>query len=171
MLHSLRTDTCKLAPAQCEYRQGYWRYWYQADHVYGYATVYFMCAIIGVFTIGNIILTISRRSKSRASGNLTWRRGLATGRFLSYRSFYIQGLRWYSPSAGVMLLGVCGAIYFFGELLNITFLYTSSTDCSALTLGPKPYYWPNTKKLSYGGSPPLATRSGWMAVALLPFVM
>jgi hypothetical protein len=171
MLHSSRADTCKLALAQCDYRQGYWRYWHQADHVYGHATVYFMCAVIGVFIIGNIISTTLRRSKSTTSGNPTWRRGLATGRFLSYRSFHIQGLRWYSPSAGVMLLGVCGAIYFFSELLNITSLYTSSTDCSALTLGPKPYYWPNTNTLSYGGSPPLATRSGWMAVALLPFVM
>ena len=41
----------------------------------------------------------------------------------------------------------------------------------ALTIGPNPYYWPNTKNLSYGSSPPLATRSGWIAVALLPFVM
>ena len=148
MLHSSRKDTCKLTPTQCEYRQGYWRYWYRADHVCGHATVYFMCAVIGVFTIGNIISTISRRSRSRTSENLTWRRGLATGRFLSYRSFHIQGLRWYSPSAGVMLLGVCGAVYFFGELVNTAFLYTSSTDCPALTLGPRPYYWPNTKKLS-----------------------
>jgi hypothetical protein len=148
MLHSSRKDTRKSTPTQCEYRQGYWRCWYRADHVCGHATVYFMCAVIGVFTIGNMISTISRRSRSRTSENLTWRRGLATGRFLSYRSFHIQGLRWYSPSAGVMLLGVCGAVYFFGELVNTAFLYTSSTDCPALTLGPRPYYWPNTKKMS-----------------------
>lgn len=42
---------------------------------------------------------------------------------------------------------------------------------TGLSLGPKPYYWPNTKTVSYGGSPPLATRTGWMAVALLPFVV
>lgn len=47
MLHSSRKDTCKLTPTQCEYRQGYWRYWYRADHVCGHATVYFMCAVIG----------------------------------------------------------------------------------------------------------------------------
>jgi ferric-chelate reductase len=42
-----------------------------------------------------------------------------------------------------------------------------------MTLGPKPYYWANTKdgKVSYGNSPPLATRAGWMALALLPFVL
>ncbi|KAK1142280.1 hypothetical protein N8T08_008025 [Aspergillus melleus] len=40
-----------------------------------------------------------------------------------------------------------------------------------MTLGPKPYYWPNTRELSYGSSPPIATRTGWMALALLPFVL
>lgn len=40
-----------------------------------------------------------------------------------------------------------------------------------MTLGPKPYYWPNTKELSYGSSPPIATRTGWMALALLPLVL
>ncbi|PYH98954.1 hypothetical protein BO71DRAFT_343758, partial [Aspergillus ellipticus CBS 707.79] len=40
-----------------------------------------------------------------------------------------------------------------------------------MTLGPQPYYWPNTEAVSYGGSPPLATRSGWMALALLPFIL
>lgn len=40
-----------------------------------------------------------------------------------------------------------------------------------LTLGPKPYYWPNTKEVVFGGSPPLAIRAGWIALGLLPFVM
>lgn len=39
----------------------------------------------------------------------------------------------------------------------------------AMTLGPQPYYWPTDA--SYGSSPPIATRSGWMALALLPFVL
>ncbi|KAH8668427.1 ferric reductase like transmembrane component-domain-containing protein [Xylariales sp. PMI_506] len=40
-----------------------------------------------------------------------------------------------------------------------------------MTLGPHPYYWPNTSTVSYGGSPPIATRSGWMALACLPFML
>ena len=40
-----------------------------------------------------------------------------------------------------------------------------------MTLGPQPYYWPNTKTVSYGGSPPIATRSGFMALGLFPFVV
>lgn len=27
MLHSSREDSCKLTPEQCEYRNGFWRYW------------------------------------------------------------------------------------------------------------------------------------------------
>lgn len=40
-----------------------------------------------------------------------------------------------------------------------------------MTLGPRPYYWPNTKTLSFGNSPPIATRTGWMALGCLPFVI
>ncbi|KAF5863478.1 hypothetical protein ETB97_009979 [Aspergillus alliaceus] len=65
-------------------------------------------------------------------------------------------MRYFSPSLGVIILGAIGTIFFF-----------------AMTLGPKPYYWPNTRdgKVSYGNSPPIATRTGWMALALLPFVL
>lgn len=41
----------------------------------------------------------------------------------------------------------------------------------AMTLGPRPYYWPNTKKISFGNSPPIATRTGYMALACMPFLM
>jgi hypothetical protein len=40
-----------------------------------------------------------------------------------------------------------------------------------LMLGPQPYYWPNSPTKSYGDSPPIATRSGWMALAMLPFLL
>lgn len=28
LLHSSRADTCTLTPEQCDYRRGFWRYWY-----------------------------------------------------------------------------------------------------------------------------------------------
>ena len=37
-----------------------------------------------------------------------------------------------------------------------------------MTVAPQPYYWPS---LDWGSSPPLATRSGWMALACMPFVL
>lgn len=38
-----------------------------------------------------------------------------------------------------------------------------------MSFGPNPYYWPTNA--DYGDSPPLATRAGWMALGLLPFVL
>ena len=57
-----------------------------------------------------------------------------------------------SPPLGVILLLVAGFVFFM-----------------AMTLSPSPYYWPATA--SFGDSPPIATRTGWMALALLPFGM
>jgi ferric-chelate reductase len=45
----------------------------------------------------------------------------------------------------------------------------SNLAIKGMTLGPQPYYWPTDA--SYGSSPPIATRAGWMALALLPFVL
>ncbi|EWG54179.1 hypothetical protein FVEG_12454 [Fusarium verticillioides 7600] len=36
-----------------------------------------------------------------------------------------------------------------------------------MDLIPQPYYWPS---LDFGGSPPLGTRSGWLALGCMPFV-
>ncbi|RHZ47396.1 putative cysteine synthase B, partial [Aspergillus thermomutatus] len=151
MLHSSRKDTCKLSPEQCAYRHGHWRYWYQADHVYALNTVYFMCATIGVFAITHFL---SRRAPLPVKRSAIWRKATAAMRYLSYQGYQIPSLRYWSPSLGVMLLGLVGFVFFF-----------------AMTLGPKPYYWPNTATVSYGSSPPIATRTGWMALALLPFVL
>ncbi|KAL1962021.1 hypothetical protein VTN77DRAFT_665 [Rasamsonia byssochlamydoides] len=145
MLHSSRADSCTLTPAQCAYRRGHWRYWYQADHVYGLETIYFMCATIGIFVVAHLFSTYAPRrlSRNKISNNIR-----AVLRYLSYR-----GLSW-SPGIGVSLLILAGTVFFF-----------------AMTLGPKPYYWPNTKTVNFGSSPPIATRSGWMALGLLPFVL
>ncbi|RHZ69270.1 hypothetical protein CDV55_106632 [Aspergillus turcosus] len=151
MLHSSRADTCKLSPEQCAYRRGHWRYWYQADHVYALNTVYFMCATIGVFAIAHFL---SRRAPLPVKRSAVWRKTTAALRYLSYQGYQIPSLRYWSPSLGVCLLGLVGFVYFF-----------------AMTLGPKPYYWPNTATVSYGSSPPIATRTGWMALGLLPFVL
>jgi hypothetical protein len=37
-----------------------------------------------------------------------------------------------------------------------------------MVLAPKPYYWSD---IMFGGSPPLATRSGWLALACMPFIL
>ncbi|EFR00970.1 hypothetical protein MGYG_03972 [Nannizzia gypsea CBS 118893] len=148
LLHSSREDKCELTPAQCEFRSGYWRYWYISDLVYARATVYFICAIVFVFSLAYIFLRHTPRSP--IDKFLQKPKGLV--RYCIYRGFRVPFLAWLSPNVGRMLVISAGILFF-----------------SALTLGPKPYYWPNTKDVVYGGSPPIATRAGWMALGLLPF--
>ncbi|KAF2453184.1 ferric-chelate reductase [Lineolata rhizophorae] len=151
MFHSSREDNCTLTPEQCQYREGYWRYWYQADHRYGLTTVYFMIAFVAFFTIGNIL---QRFIFPKAPNVRLWQCGVAGFRYAAYRSFAIRPIGWWSPPLGYILVGLAGTIFFFG-----------------LALGPKPYYWSNTMEINFGNSPPIATRSGWIAVALLPFTL
>ncbi|KAL0254269.1 hypothetical protein SLS55_009743 [Diplodia seriata] len=152
-LHSSREDSCELTPDQCAYRNGFWRYWYKADYRFARTTVYFVLAMIGLFTAGNIVSRITPRSVQRKR---FWRQTQASLRYVGYRAYRIRVFDWYSPSLAYLLVGLAGAVFFF-----------------AMTLGPKPYYWPNTQdgSVSYGSSPPIATRTGWMAVGLLPFVV
>ncbi|KAJ5096141.1 hypothetical protein NUU61_005497 [Penicillium alfredii] len=149
MLHSSRADTCKLTKAQCAYRNSRWRYWYEADHVYGLNTVYFMCAVIGVFAISHFLVLFAPDCVKRT---WIWRTTTSASRYLAYRGYRFPMLQYWSPSLGVLALGLVGAVF-----------------CFAMTLGPKPYYWPTDA--SYGSSPPIATRTGWMALGLLPFVL
>ncbi|KAJ5580845.1 hypothetical protein N7450_007146 [Penicillium hetheringtonii] len=149
MLHSSREDKCKLSAAQCAYRNYRWRYWYEADHVYALNTVYFLCAVIGVFTISNILVRFAPEWLKRTR---IWRTTTSASRYLAYRGYRLPALRYWAPSLGVILLGLAGAVFFL-----------------AMTLGPQPYYWP--KDANYGSSPPIATRAGWMALALLPFIL
>ncbi|GAD96998.1 ferric-chelate reductase [Paecilomyces variotii No. 5] len=158
MLHSSRMDMCKLTPEQCAYRNRKWLYWYKDDYYYGHGTVYFIVVLIALFAAAHIAHLVYQSptikpGKSIASSKLV-SKPLALVRFFSYRSFAIKPLGWYSPALGVILIG-CAAWVYFG----------------ILTLGPKPYYWPNTPTVNYGGSPPIASRAGFMALALLPFTV
>ncbi|KAL1958561.1 hypothetical protein VTO42DRAFT_4158 [Malbranchea cinnamomea] len=153
MLHSSREDSCSLTPEQCEYRRGYWRYWYHADRVYAQGTVYFMCATIGVFAIHHFFRRL-RYAESRPFHDRLSSKARAIVRFLSYRGLHLPASSWFSDNLGVVALILIGILFF-----------------SLMTLAPKPYYWPNTRTVSFGNSPPIATRTGWMALALLPFVL
>lgn len=151
MLHSSRADSCSMTPEQCAYRNGHWRYWYEADHVYSLNTIYFFCATVGVFAIANFLI---KYAPAQLKKSVLWQKATAGLRYLAYRGYEMPVLRYWSPSLGVILLGLAGTVFFF-----------------AMTLGPKPYYWPEVQPKSYGSSPPIATRTGWMALAILPFVL
>lgn len=129
MLHSSRADKCKLTPAQCAYRNNHWRYWYafrglcgclranlvvlryQADNVYALNTVYFLCAVIGVFTLSNLLVRLSPDWVKRTR---IWRATTSISRYLAYRGYRFPVVRYWSPSLGVILLGLAGAVFFFG---------------------------------------------------------
>lgn len=112
MLHSSRMDMCMLTAEQCAYRSGHWRYWYQADHVYGLNTIYFLCAVSGVFALAHVW---NRAMWSTNQAARPSRNPIVAGlRYLSYRSFHVRAFSWYSPVLGVILLGLVGFVYFMG---------------------------------------------------------
>lgn len=151
-LHSSRAYHCKLNSTElCHYQQGYWRFWYEADHRYALPTVAFFMTAIILFAIGSLVAEIP--STSPGLSRRVRQKLLVSARYLSYRGFRSRLLRWNSAPVGVLLLGAAGSIYLF-----------------CMVLGPKPYYWPNTHELSFGNSPPIATRSGWLAMGCLPFI-
>lgn len=80
-----------------------------------------------------------------------------------------------------MELGSDWSLAVGGGWCHLLFLYVVHTSMEAvlhrganfrclegMDLAPTPYYWPS---LDFGGSPPLGTRSGWMALACMPFVL
>lgn len=151
-LHSDRTRHCKMTPEQCAFVTQPWVNWYMGDLVYSRNAVYFFVATIAVFVaayaFGRLLPASVRRRPA-------WLRGLAAVRALSYPdALRLRAWQWNAPSVGVCLLGGAGAVYFL-----------------ALTLGPHPYYWPNTATVTYGDSPPLANRSGYMSLGCLPFIL
>lgn len=85
---------------------------YQADHVYALNTVYFLCAVIGVFTISNLLAKFSPQWLKRTR---LWRATNSASRYLAYRGYRFPALRHWTPSLGVMALVVLGAIFFLGR--------------------------------------------------------
>ncbi|PMB73076.1 Ferric/cupric reductase transmembrane component 7 [Beauveria bassiana] len=153
LLHSSRDPgKCTLTPERCTYKSRYWVFWYEADHVFALPTVYFFLAVIAVFALGHFISVYAPARLTRQS--TPWRRAVAGLRFCAYKTWRIGGPNSssISQSLGAYLLLGAGVVFF-----------------AAMTLGPRPYYWPTDAK--YGSSPPLATRTGWMALACMPFIL
>ncbi|CEJ55062.1 hypothetical protein PMG11_01339 [Penicillium brasilianum] len=150
LLHSSRdAGNCTMTDEQCAFKTSYWLFWYQADHRYALPTVAFFLVAIGLFTIGHVASGILPQ---RIKQHSLLSRVFAGFRFLSYKGWRLRG--WNTQSIGMFLLGAAGLVFFL-----------------AMTLGPRPYYWPNTKEISYGNSPPIATRTGFMALACMPFLI
>lgn len=147
-----RAFTCDgFTEAQCAWYMHRWHFWYIADHVYALPTVAFFMSGIGLFTIGHLVsYYIIGLAFPKFRGPKPWRMLVASIRYLSYRGFHVASLGFNSAPIGVLVLGLIGAVFFF-----------------CMDLIPQPYYWPS---LDFGGSPPLGTRSGWLALGCMPFV-
>ncbi|PLB36842.1 ferric reductase family protein [Aspergillus candidus] len=149
MLHSDREAMCMMTPEQCALKFSYWVFWYEADHRFALPTVAFFMVAIILFALGNLVSSLAPQRLKQTSG---WSRLTAVFRVLSYKSWRVGS--WNTRSLGTILLGAAGLVFFL-----------------AMTLGPRPYYWPNTKDAKYGSSPPIATRTGFMALGCLPFLI
>ncbi|KAK9900673.1 hypothetical protein P389DRAFT_166125 [Cystobasidium minutum MCA 4210] len=132
----------------CAEKSRRWVNWYIADYVYAQPTAILICVFIALFAIVHqySVYQSSRQNRSRSR---IYYRILALGRWLAIKQFRIPG--WSSVSIGNCLI-LAG--------LGLFFLL--------MTVVPQPYYWP---EIGWAHSPPLGTRTGWMALALLPFLI
>lgn len=119
---------------------------YEADHVYALNTVYFMCAVIGVFAISNILV---RLTPDRVRRTRPWRMFTSGSRYLSYHGYRLPVLQYWSPALGVVILGAVGAVFFLGgcnglaklEVSSLILDYSNDTGPSALLLADRCFIW------------------------------
>ncbi|KAF9049544.1 hypothetical protein BDZ89DRAFT_940671 [Hymenopellis radicata] len=135
-----------------------WHNWYSADWEYGQTTLAFFCAGIATVFLFKVVAHLRGRKFTVLQGDLsvthqpgTLDRVIAACRYATARQFHVRTLHWYSPPLAAVV-AVCGMF---------TFLM-------ALMLAVRPYYWPND---AMGHSPPIATRAGWISIAIMPFMI
>ncbi|KAL1745572.1 hypothetical protein HDZ31DRAFT_36155 [Schizophyllum fasciatum] len=143
-----------------------WLDWYRADWDYGQTTIAFFCAGIGAASLLYAVVLLRDGCTSRRNGPDMAYNGLDSGRptratiferliagcrYAAARQFRIRALGWYSPPLAAVLAVTGMTIFVF-----------------ALMLCVRPYYWPN---MAMGHSMPIATRSGWIAIAIMPFMI
>ncbi|KAJ6477653.1 FAD-binding domain-containing protein [Mycena sanguinolenta] len=131
-----------------------WHDWYTADWDYGQTTLAFFCAAILAATISHAASWFRARSNASEKGEPT--PGLADKvtaafRYTTARQFHVRTTRWYAPPLAA-IIGVSGMFIFIMSLM----------------LAVRPFYWPNEEM---GHSPPIATRSGWISLAIMPFMI
>ncbi|KAJ6605111.1 hypothetical protein B0H10DRAFT_606959 [Mycena sp. CBHHK59/15] len=130
-----------------------WHDWYTADWDYGQTTLEFFCAAILASTLLNLLARIRARltvSKDKAAPGLV-DKATALFRYTGARQFYLRASNWYAPPLAA-IIAVSGLFIFV----------------MTLTLAVRPFYWPSDEM---GHSPPIATRAGWISIAIMPFII
>ncbi|KAI0645443.1 ferric reductase NAD binding domain-containing protein [Trametes meyenii] len=129
-----------------------WHNWYTADLDYGRTTIYFFCVGIFLFGIFNLISVLHHVEGPNITRRIPfYAKVLSSSRALRAKQIYIPVVNYYSPPVSAIVI-VVGIITFF----------------CALTFGPHTYTFPNR---AMGHSPPIATRSGWISIAIMPFLI
>ncbi|KAL0567325.1 hypothetical protein V5O48_014667, partial [Marasmius crinis-equi] len=136
-----------------------WLYWYEADWDYAQPTVIFFCVAVACSLALQAIFLLRNRSTStprsgfQATVAMAVNKIAAVFRYTVARQFRIRipFSTYYSPPLAA-IFGVLGIFAFIMGMM----------------LGPRPYEWPAMKM---GMSAPIATRSGWLALAMLPFTV
>ncbi|KAI0675049.1 ferric reductase NAD binding domain-containing protein [Trametes maxima] len=132
-----------------------WHNWYSADLDYGRATIYFFCVGIFLFGIFNLVSVLQHALGPKRSGAIRgipfYTNIISASRALGAKQIYIPVVDYYSPPLSSIVI-VAGMITFF----------------CALTFGPHTYIFPNP---AMGHSPPIATRTGWISIAIMPFLI
>ncbi|KAL1733764.1 ferric reductase NAD binding domain-containing protein [Schizophyllum commune] len=156
MAHSSRErgaiDHSSMTDEQAAMITAKWLDWYHADWDYGQTTIAFFCAGIGAATLLYAEAIVVNELASRQATRPTILERLVAGcRYASARQYRVHSLGWYSPPLAAILVVAAMTIFVF-----------------ALMLAVRPYYWPN---MAMGHSMPIATRSGWIAIAIMPFMI
>ncbi|KAF8916533.1 FAD-binding domain-containing protein [Mucidula mucida] len=149
-----------------------WHDWYQADWDYGQTTLAFFCTDIAIMLLFQVISKIrAKRQRRSASSGLPGGidRIVAACRYAAARQFRVRKHDWYTPPLGVGI-ALCGIFTFLMGNTSFCFpvIQMKPTIHLALLLSARPYYWPNE---TMGHSPPIATRAGWMSIAIKPFMI
>ncbi|KAJ7122546.1 FAD-binding domain-containing protein [Mycena crocata] len=128
-----------------------WHNWYTCDWDYGQTTLAFFCAVILASTIVNRFAWFRASSdKAKASPGVV-DKFTAAFRYTGARQFRLRASNWYAPPLAA-IIAVSGMFIFV----------------MALMLAVRPFYWPSDEM---GHSPPIATRAGWISVAIMPFMI
>ncbi|KAM5541792.1 hypothetical protein V8D89_004521 [Ganoderma adspersum] len=152
--HGTRTHSLNLSaitPEEASLVEARWHSFYTADWDYGRTTVYLFCAAIFVFGIVNLIFQLRQRASGDAVRKIPlYTKIVAASRSIGARQIYVPMFDYYSPPLTAIVL-VAGMVVFF----------------TALTFAAHPYIWPNP---AMGYSWPIATRTGWISIGIMPFV-
>ncbi|KAJ7686014.1 hypothetical protein B0H17DRAFT_1204558 [Mycena rosella] len=153
--HSSR-DRGSLNPAltadQAALIQARWHNWYTADWDYGQTTLAFFCAAIAAAMVLNLAsMWRARRATSPSQRAGVADRLTAAFRYLTSRQFRVRATGYYAPPLSAI----------FGVSIMAIFVLS-------LMLAPRPYYWAS---MAMGDSQPIATRSGWISIAIMPFMI